>query len=412
MKTKTKTKAKRSVRPSVRPSVVFDTADVVRRTDETELKLFSRMPFVPVRGEGCYLWDSRGEKFLDLYGGHAVALTGHSHPHVARAIAEQARTLLFYSSAVLSVVRAEANELLLRHAPQAGSRLFHCVSGTEANEAALKMARKTTGRRKIVSFVGSFHGRTLASLSAGGMDKYLATAGPVTVPHHVHVPFGDVAALEQAVDGDTAAVICEAIQSLAGVYTAPPEFHRALADIARKAGALVIYDEIQTGLGRVGSWFHADAMGVKPDIISLAKGIASGIPAAVIMVAPGVAEKVQMNDQGSTFGGGPVAMAAMKATLEVIERESLVQNAARVGEVLFRKLRAVKKVKAVRGAGLLVGIELEVPASRVQLALLERHIVTGTSSAPNVLRLLPPLSLSEQDIATFIPVLEDVLGHA
>jgi acetylornithine/succinyldiaminopimelate/putrescine aminotransferase len=153
-------------------------------------------------------------------------------------------------------------------------------------------------------------------------------------------------------------------------------------------------------------------MGVKPDIISLAKGIASGIPAAVIRVAPGVAEKVQMNDQGSTFGGGPVAMAAMKATLEVIERESLVQNAARVGEVLFRKLRAVKKVKAVRGAGLLVGIELEVPASRVQLALLERHIVTGTSSAPNVLRLLPPLSLSEQDIATFIPVLEDVLGHA
>lgn len=407
---KTRPKVKRSAHPPIRSSAQFDTADVARRTDATELKLFSRMPFVPVRGEGCYLWDSRGERFLDLYGGHAVALTGHAHPHVARAIAEQARTLLFYSSAVLSAVRTEANELLLRHAPHEGSRLFHCVSGTEANEAALKMARKTTGRRKVVSFVGSFHGRTLASLTAGGMDKYRSTAGPVTVPHHVHVPFGDLDALEKAVDGDTAAVMCEAIQSLAGVYTAPPEFHRAMVDVAHKAGALVIYDEIQTGLGRVGKWFHADAMGVKPDIISLAKGIASGIPAAVIIVAPQVVEKVQMNDQGSTFGGGPVAMAAMKATLEVIEREGLVQNAAKVGQLLFRKLAAVKGVKEVRGAGFLVGIELPVPAAKVQAALLEKGIVTGTSSAPNVMRLLPPLSLSEAQVAEFIPVLEQVLA--
>lgn len=389
-----------------------DPADVARRTDESELKVYRRMPFVPVRGEGCYLWDGRGQRYLDLYGGHAVALTGHCHPHVARAIAQQANTLLFYSSAVLSAVRVEANELLLRHAPHAGSKIFHCVSGAEANEVALKIARKTTGRRKVVSFEGSFHGRTLASLSAGGMEKMRATAGPVLVPHHVQVPFGDADALARAVDSDTAAVMCEAIQSLAGVVVAPPEFHRAMADIARRAGAQLIYDEIQTGLGRVGHWFYADAVGVKPDLITLAKGIASGIPAAAVIVAPAVADQVAMSDQGSTFGGGPVAMAAMKATLEVIERESLVQNAARVGQGLLRTLGGLEKIKSVRGAGLLIGLELELAASKVQTALLERHIVTGTSSAPTVLRLLPPLSLTENDVAEFIPVLEDVLAHA
>lgn len=389
-----------------------DPMDVARRTDQTELKIYTRMPFVPIRGEDCYLWDARGERYLDLYGGHAVALTGHCHPDVSRAIAEQARTLLFYSSAVLSAVRVDANELLLKHAPIPGTRVYHCVSGTEANETAMKIARKTTNRRKIVSFVGSFHGRTLASLSAGGMDKYRATAGPVIVPHHVHVPFGDEKALADAVDGDTAAVMCEAIQSLAGVMVAPPEFHRAMADIAKRAGALLIYDEIQTGIGRVGSWFHADAVGVKPDLITLAKGIASGIPAAAVLVAPVVAEKIALNDQGNTFGGGPVAMAAMRATLEVIEREGLVENAARVGQALMRKLAGMKGVKAVRGAGFLVGIELEIPAAKVQAALLQRHMVTGTSSAPNVLRLLPPLTFSETHVGEFLPVLEEVLAGA
>ncbi len=387
-----------------------EAAEIARRTDETELRVYGRMPFVPVRGEGCYLWDAQGRRYLDLYGGHAVALTGHCHPHVTRAIAEQAGTLLFYSSAVLSGVRADANELLLRHAPVPGSRVFHCVSGTEANEVALKIARKATGRRTVVSFEGAFHGRTLGSLSASGMAKYRATAGPVLVPHHVQVPFGDVEALRRAVDSDTAAVLCEAIQSLAGVYLAPPEFHRAMADITRRAGAHLVYDEIQTGLGRAGTWFYADRVGVQPDMITLAKGIASGIPAAAVLVAPAVAAQVAMNDQGTTFGGGPVAMAAMKATLEVIEREALVENAARMGELLRGWLNGIWRIREVRGAGLLIGIELDVPASAVQAALLERGIVTGTSSAPNVLRLLPPLSLGEEEIHTFIPVLDEVLA--
>jgi len=390
----------------------FDAAAVARRADETELQVYSRMPFVPVRGEGCYLRDGRGERYLDFYGGHAVALTGHCHPRVTAAITEQAGTLLFYSSAVLSRIRVEASELLLRHAPVPASRLFHCVSGTEANEVALKIARKVTGRRTIVSFDGSFHGRTLASLSAAGMEKYRATAGPVLVPHHVRVPFGDVAALERAVDGDTAAVLCEAIQSLAGVYTAPPEFHRAMADIARRAGALLIYDEIQTGLGRSGHWFYADGVGVKPDLLTLAKGIASGIPAAAVIVARHVAGQVKLNDQGTTFGGGPVAMAAMKATLEVIESEGLVENAARMGRLLARELRGERGITEVRGEGLLLGLELDRPASQVQGALLEHRVVTGTSSAPKVLRLLPPLTVGDAEVNEFLTALRRVLGSA
>jgi acetylornithine aminotransferase/acetylornithine/N-succinyldiaminopimelate aminotransferase len=388
----------------------FDAAAVARRADETELPVYSRMPFVPVRGKGCYLWDARGERYLDFYGGHAVALTGHCHPRVTAAIAEQAGTLLFYSSAVLSQVRVEASELLLRHAPQPGSRVFHCVSGTEANEVALKIARKVTGRRTVVSFEGAFHGRTLASLSAAGMEKYRATAGPVLVPHHVHVPFGDLAALERAVDGDTAAVLCEAIQSLAGVYAAPAEFHRAMAGIARTAGALLIYDEIQTGLGRAGHWFYADGVGVKPDLMTLAKGIASGIPAAAVIVAPRLAAQVKLNDQGTTFGGGPVAMAAMKATLEVIEGEGLVENAGRMGRLLQRELAGVPGIRQVRGEGLLLGLELEIPAAKAQAALLARHVVTGTSSAPNVLRLLPPLTVGDAEVQELLAALTPVLG--
>src|SRR5439155_6691426 len=245
------------------------------------------------------------QRYLDFYGGHAVAITGHCHPRVTDAIAAQARRLLFYSSAVLSQVRVEATELLLRHAPHADSRVFHCVSGTEANEFALKIARKLTGRQKIISFQRSFHGRTLASLSASGLEKYRATAGPVLVPHHVRVPFGDEAALLKELDADTAGVICETIQSLAGIFLAPDGFYRRLAELTAQAGAVLIFDEIQTGLGRTGTYFFADGVGVKPALITLAKAIASGMPAAAVIVAPHLARQIGSGDQGTTFGGGP-----------------------------------------------------------------------------------------------------------
>ena len=386
------------------------TDGLAARSDASELAVYARLPFMPVRGEGCYLFDADGKRYLDFYGGHAVAITGHSHPRVTDAIAAQARQLLFYSSAVLSQVRVEATELLLRHAPHADSRIFHCVSGTEANEVAFKIARKLTGRRKIISFARSFHGRTLASLSAAGLEKYRATAGPVLVPHHVHVPYGDAAALAEAIDGDTAGVICETIQSLAGIFTAPDGFFPEMAELVARAGAVLIFDEIQTGFGRTGTYFFADGVGVRPDLITLAKGIASGIPAAAVIVAPHLAKQIGSGDQGTTFGGGPVAMAAMKATLQIIEDENLVANAARMGTLLARRLGVIEAIRAVRGKGLLLGLELDRPASKVVSALIQRGVVAGTSSDPQVLRLLPPLTIGETEVSEFVTALGEVLA--
>lgn len=393
-------------------------ASIERREQNTELGVYSRMPITPLRGEGCWLIDERGDRWLDMYGGHAVALTGHSHPHVVEAIARQARELLFYSNGVHLPVRVEAGERLLRYAPWPGSRVFYVSTGCEANEAAMKLARKVTARRTIVAFAGSFHGRTLGALSACGLEKYRSTAAPVLLgePDYVFVPFGDDCALMDAVNDRTAAVICETIQSLGGVNMAPPSFYRGLRKVCDDAGAALIFDEVQTGLGRTGTFFFADGVGVKPDMITLAKGIASGIPCGAVIIAPRWAEAVKPNDHGTTFGGGPVAMAAMKATLEVIEREELVANAQRMGERLMRELTAmigVQRLQGVRGKGLLLGLEFDGPAKDAQAALLDRRVICGGSDNPNVLRLLPPLTLGEAEIDAFLEALRecDVRGR-
>jgi len=386
--------------------------DVASRADRVELAVYARMPFVPVRGEGCYLFDDAGRRYLDFYAGHAVVLTGHCHPRVTDAIARQARELIFYSSAVLSRVRVEVGELLLRHAPYPDSRVFHCCSGAEANEVAFKIARKATGRRKIISFQKSFHGRTLGALSAVGLDSYRASAGPVLVPDHVLVPFGDAGALEQVVDDQTAAVICETIQSLAGVYTAEAGFFRQMAEITARRGAVLIFDEVQSGLGRTGTYFYGEGVGVRPDLITLAKGIASGIPAAAVIVAPSLAAQVRSGDHGSTFGGGPVAMAAARATLEIIEDEGLVANAARQGRRLCDALPRLPGVRQVRGKGLLLGVELDRPAVAAQKRLLEAGLVVGTSAHPNTLRLLPPLTVTDAQVAEFLEGFSGALAHA
>lgn len=376
-----------------------------------ELPVYARLPFTPARGAGCYLYDADGEAYLDFYGAHAVALTGHCHPHVVRAIQEQASRLLFYSSAAPSPEREAASRLLLAHAPYPESRVFHCCSGSEANEAAFKLARTATGRRTVVSFGDSFHGRTLAALSACGIASYRATAGPVTVEEHVQVPFGDLTALGRAVDGDTAAIIVEPVQSLGGVCVADPETYRAIARLARERGAALIFDEVQTGLGRTGSYFFADQVGVKPDLITLAKGLASGIPAAAVIVAPHLAATVKLGDHGSTFGGGHIAMAAMRATLEVIERERLVDNArVRSGE-LRAAIEPLPGVRAVRGAGLLLGVVLDRPAKIIQQALLRRRVVAGTSHPADVLRVLPPLTLGRREVDTFVAALRAALAE-
>jgi acetylornithine/succinyldiaminopimelate/putrescine aminotransferase len=394
-----------------------DFAALAARADALELAVYSRLPIHFVRGRGSWLITADGTRYLDMYGGHAVASTGHCHPRVVEAIRRQAGELLFYSNSIHVAARVEASRRLLAHAPP-GWRVFYVSTGCEANEVAMKIARKVTGRRKIVSFVGSFHGRTLATLSAGGVEKYRRTAEPGLIgkPDYALVAFDDPAASAAAIDGQTAGVICETIQSLGGVNVGSVSFYRTLREACDRAGAVLIFDEVQSGLGRTGTFFFdarrpawnaAAATGepICPDIITLAKGIASGVPCAATIIAGGLCERIKPNDHGTTFGGGPLAMAAMQATLEVIDDEQLAASAARVGDYLAKGIARLPRVRSVRGKGLLLGIEFDGPSKPFQDALLEQHVLVGGSDHPNVMRLLPPLSLDDDEAERFLKAL-------
>jgi acetylornithine/succinyldiaminopimelate/putrescine aminotransferase len=318
-----------------------------------------------------------------------------------KAIQEQAAKLIFYSNVAGLPLREEAAKLLVGSAPPTFTHAFFANSGTEANEAALKMARKQTGRAAVVAMHGGFHGRTVASMSVTGVEKYRV---PPLVPGTTFVPFGNLPAAAAAITGETAAVILEPIQSMAGVKTATPEYFQGLRALCDRHGALLIYDEVQTGIGRTGTMFFAPRHGVLPDLITLAKGIASGVPLSAVLVSAPVAERVQYGDHGATFGAGPIAMAAMKATLEVLRDEKLPENAASTGAYLAEKLRA-GGFADVRGEGLLRGVKVEGDAAAVQKRMLAGGVIAGTADEPGVLRLMPPLTLRREHVDEFVRVL-------
>ncbi|HEU5050875.1 MAG TPA: aminotransferase class III-fold pyridoxal phosphate-dependent enzyme [Gemmatimonadales bacterium] len=375
------------------------------------LPVYAQMPVRPVSGHGSWLVDESGAEWLDAYGGHAVAATGHSHPHVVRAIAEQAAKLLFYSSAVPHPNRERLAAELARLVPEPLGRVFFCNSGAEANENALGLARKVTGRQKIVSLAGGWHGRTVATLAVTDGEKYEAGARRAGMPLSEKVPFDDVAALERAVDETVAGVILEPVQGMTGARDCSPAFLEAARRICDDRGALLLFDEVQCGVGRCGGFTAAEAYGVVPDVLTLAKGLGSGLPIAATITTPEVAAELRIGDLGSTFGGGPVPCAAALATIEVIEREGLIANAIEVGERLRTGALALG-VRAVQGRGLLLGLRLGRPASTVQQGLFRRRILTGTSSDPEVLRLLPPLSFSAREADLLLAGLGEVLHEA
>ena len=382
-------------------------ADIQQLEDGFQLATYKKMAIAVERGEGSWVWTSDGDKYLDLYGGHAVCATGHSHPHVARAVSAQAEKVLFYSNLVYSEIRGRAAEKLASVAPKELTKVFFCNSGTEANENAMRMARLVTGREKVVSFSGGFHGRTADSISATFLGKYRDIGRP-NVPHHVESEFGKIESARSTIDGQTAGVIIEPIQSMAGVREAEPQFFRELRDLCDEFGAMLIFDEVQTGIGRTGNWFFAGsdlADNVVPDIISLAKSLGSGIPVGACLVNERVSSRVKENDLGTTFGGGMVAMAAVVATLEAIENDGMVENARAVEHRLRDSLKSVEYIRSVRGKGCLLGIEFDGPCSPRHSSLLEKKIITGTSSDPNVLRLLPPLCVSTEEISRFVNAL-------
>lgn len=375
------------------------------------LPVYAQMPVRPVSGHGSWLVDESGAEWLDAYGGHAVASTGHSHPHVVRAIAEQAAALLFYSSVVPHPNREALARELARLSPDPLGHVFFCNSGAEANENALHLARKVTGRHRVVSLAGGWHGRTVATLAVTDGAKYEAGALRAGMPLSTRVPFDDIAALERAVDDSVAAVILEPVQGMTGARDCAPEFLAAARRICSARGALLLFDEVQCGVGRCGAFTAAEAFGVVPDVLTLAKGLGSGLPIAATITTPTVASALAVGDLGSTFGGGPVPCAAALATIEVIEREGLIRNAVAIGERLRAGALEIG-ARSVQGRGLLLGLRFERPAAEVQRALFRRRILTGTSSDPAVLRLLPPLSFSVAEADLLLDTLREVLHEA
>lgn len=377
--------------------------------DEFQLATYKKMPIVAERGEGVWIYASNGDRYLDLYGGHAVAGTGHCHPHVTTAIKEQAEKLLFYSNLVYSEARARAAEKLVSIAPGSLVKAFFCNSGTEANENAMRMARMATGREKVITFSGGFHGRTADAISATFLGKYRDLGKP-NVPGHLPAEFDNIESVRALADDSVAAIMLEPIQSMAGVRMAAPSFYRELRELCHEHGIVLIYDEIQTGIGRTGEWFFAGSEAgdqVVPDIITLAKSLGSGIPVGACLVTEEIASHIKENDLGTTFGGGMIAMVAVNATLEAIEDDEMLANVRAVESHLRKRLKEVEQVVNVRGRGFLLGLEFGNKAKPIHEALLNQKIITGTSSDPTVLRLLPPLSLGRGEVDLFIDSLRE-----
>ncbi len=356
------------------------------------LETYASYPFELVRGEGDQVFDREGRAYYDFYGGHCVCLTGHGHPRVVEAIARQAGRFLFYSNAARIPVREQAAQALVDFAPDALTRVFFCNSGAEANENALKVAVLLTGRRRFVAFQGSFHGRTTLAMGVSDSAKmHAAYAG--LLPQVEFLPFGDIDALAGAQLSEVAAVIVEPFQSMAGVRGASPAWFELLHARCQAAGALLIFDEVQTGMGRLGVPFAANRFGV-PDMVTLAKSLASGVPMGALLLGDTRAGGLSQGDLGSTFGGAPLACAALIAGLEVLASENLMQR-ARDFEQRVRARMLQGPVRGLRGSGCLLGLEVPGGAAPLKAWLQQQGILVGSSNDPEVLRLMPPLTLSE-----------------
>ena len=354
-----------------------------------------------VRGEGCWLYDSDGRRYLDLASAQGVALLGHCHPSITEAIARQSATLISCPAFLYNDQRAEfadaLTEVLPRHLPY----VFFANSGAEAMDGAMKFARLTTQRSAFVATTKGFHGRTFGALSATWEPKYREGFGPLL--ETTHVPFNNAAALDAAITDRTAAVIFEIVQGESGVNIASAEFVQAAQRLCRERGALLIVDEIQTGFGRTGRWFAVEHVGLEPDIMCLAKGLAAGFPMGAFAYTQRVRDVLSQGAHGSTFGGSPLACATGLAALRAYRGEHLIEASARLGAAMLQQLRAalegVSLVRDIRGIGLMMAVELRTKVAPVLKSLMVNHGVLALPAGPTVLRLLPPLVINEDEIA-------------
>ncbi len=387
---------------------------VIQREKDLYAPTARRWPLVLERGAGARVWDVDGKEYVDLTAGWGVTAIGHCHPALVEAISEQARTLMQTTNIVYTRPQLDLAERLARHTPPEIRRMFFVSSGAEANEGALKLAHAATGRSRFVATLGSFHGRTLGALGTLGQDKHRARWKGI-IREATFVPYDDADAAKAAIGSDVAAMIVEPVQGEGGVVTPRPDYLRALAAICREAGALLILDEIQTGLGRTGRWFGFEHFGVVPDIFTLGKGLGGGMPIAAFLATEAVMATMQPGDHGGTYAGNLVTCRAADAVLRVIEEEGLVERAASLGahtraRLLAAAARAGERVERVRSSGFLLGLVLRDPAdaARVHAAARERGVLVSLT-AERVLRLFPALNIPQSDLDTGLDLLEKAL---
>ena len=369
--------------------------------------VFSRKPIEIAGGDGVYLTDTNGTKYLDAGASYACTPVGHCHPTVVDAVTAQAETLLYVQGSYPTAPRDELVDTLASLAPDGCSKVWLCNSGTEANEAALKFARSATGKTKIVAAMRGFHGRTMGALSATWKAAYRTPFEPLVEPVEF-VPYNDEEALEEAVDDDTAAVILEPIQGEGGVYPGTESYLQTARECTQETGAALIFDEIQTGIGRTGTFWAAEQYGISPDILTSAKGIASGLPLGAVVCQEWIA--AEAGPHGSTFSGNPLVAAAANATLSVVQKQDLATQAESVGLDIKQELEARDlPIRDIRGRGLLLGIQLKRGSNRVLREFALNEQVLALPAGRSVLRLLPPLTLSDHEAAQLVEAIEAVL---
>lgn len=367
--------------------------------------VYTLFPIEPVKAKGSWLWDANGTRYLDLYGGHAVISIGHNHPHFVEALKNQLDSISFYSNSIQNSLQEKLAEKLGQVSGYPDYTLFMCNSGAEANENALKLASFVTGRKKIIAFRKAFHGRTSGAVAATDNPRIVS---PFNAGHEVvFLPLNDPDAVAQAITTDIAAVMIEGIQGVGGIHVPDDSFLQFLAEKCRAVGALLILDEIQSGYGRTGKFFAHQFAGIKPDLITVAKGMGNGFPVGGVLIQPGI--KPWSGMLGTTFGGNYLACAAALAVLEVIERENLMQHAADIGTNWMNQLRTFAPIEHVRGRGLMIGFDVPAALTSLRNDLLFTHRIFTGEAKPNTIRLLPSLAITPVEANVLIDALEKEL---
>jgi len=386
-------------------------AEIQAMEDAHGAKVYAKKPVVIVRGSGVLLYDQTGNEYVDCAGGYGTCIVGHTHPKVVAAISEQAAKLISCHGSTYNDARARLFSKLLTVAPKELDRFFLSNSGAEANECAIKISRKFTGRRKIVAFKGGFHGKTHGALSATWDAKYRKNFEPL-LPDFTHIPYGNSEAAKAEITKDTAAVLVEPIQGEGGIRPSPMDWLPLLKDLTRDTGALLVADEIQSGFGRTGKMFACEHYGVKPDILCIGKGIASGLPLSITATDDEKMGALQVGEHTTTFGGNPIVCAAAAATIDALYDDHLVSNAAKVGLYLKDELLNVQKqlriVREVRGMGLMIGVEMRFDVYPILTSALSRGILM-LDAGRNVLRFLPPLVIDQSTVDRVVSGLRTIM---